>query len=341
MYQILSLKRPYLAFLVTIFLFIVLALLSKSVAFRQNATDLSIGMTADLVLVIPLTYFLLIRKTPIPNTTVIPILVVGMLLGFYILPPENQYYLSLFKSFVLPCIELTVLCFVVYKVRRAMVLYKQKKENRKDFFNTLIETCSDLLPKALVMPFATEVAVFYYVFFAWGSKKLEKNEFTHHKESGSMAIFSVFVFIILIEIFVIHLLLIRWSEIAAWIISGLSIYTALQVWGLIKSIPRRCIVVENQALILRYGILNETKINLQDIITVEPFGKAINKEDGIITLSPLGEMENYNLLLHVKTEQTLKGLYGMKKRYKKLAFHVDQKEEFLSTLTANLNSSKS
>lgn len=337
MHTILSLKRPYLAFLVTLLLLIALMLISKSEAFVQHATHLSIGITADLLLIIPFVYFLLIRKTTIPKTTVIPILVAGMIMGFYILPPENQYYLSIFKSFALPCIELAVLSFIIYKVRKAMISYQHKKDKGKDFFNTLVATCSELLPKALVMPFATEVAVFYYGFIAWGSKKLNKTEFTHHKESGSIAIFSVFIFIILVETFVIHLLLVRWSEIAAWIISSLSIYTALQVWGMIKSIPKRPITIGENELMLRYGILNETSIKFDNILTIEPFTKAISKEDNIITLSPLGELESYNLLIHLKSTHTLKGLYGIKKKFNKLAFHVDKKEEFLSTLNDLLN----
>ncbi|PTB96862.1 hypothetical protein C9994_05515 [Marivirga lumbricoides] len=332
MNKILSINRPYLAFLVIIFLFAALTILSQSDAFNIHAANLSVGITADLLIVIPLFYYLLIRKTSIPKTTVIPIMVVGMILGFYIIPPENQYFLSQFKSFALPAIEVAILSFIIYKVRKAVVLFNRTKERSKDFFNVLIKICSEILPKALVMPFATEVSVFYYGFMVWGKRKLTKDEFTHHKFSGATAVLSVFLLIILVETFVIHLLLIRWNTIVAWIITGLSIYTALQVWGIIKSIPQRPIIIHGNGLTLRYGILNETFIPFENIDRIESFNKSINEEDQIVTLSPLGELEAYNILISLKSEGNMKGLYGIRKKYNRIAFHIDNKEEFLSSL---------
>ena len=58
----------------------------------------------------------------------------------------------------------------------------------------------------------------------------------------------VLIFSIAIETFAIHLLLLKWSETAAWILTGISIYTAIQVFGLAKSITQRPIVIKYLAL---------------------------------------------------------------------------------------------
>ncbi len=188
------------------------------------------------------------------------------------------------------------------------------------------------MPRKAAIPFATEVAVFYYGFINWKKSHYKLNEFTHHKDSGSMALLAVFILIILVETFAIHLLLMKWSSLAAWIVTGLSLYTALQLWGFLKSIPKRPFIIENGKLKLRYGILNETDIDLESIESVEAFSQSIKKEDSIVKLSPLGELENHNLLIKLKEENFICGLYGIKKKYSKIAFYVDQKDAFLKKI---------
>ncbi|MBK6263746.1 hypothetical protein JKA74_01760 [Marivirga sp. S37H4] len=330
----LSLNRPTIALALPLLLFLALILLAKSTAFSQHTSALSLGIIADLLFTIPLVYFLLIRKTKIPNTTVVPVLIIGVIIGSLIIPIENQYYLALFKTWALPFIELAILSFIIFKVRKAVKAFRSQKETTPDFFTALKDSCYELLPRGAVMPFATEVAVMYYGFISWRKRILKPNEFTHHKNSGAIALLAVFILIVLVETFVIHLLLVRWSNIVAWIFTGLSLYTAMQVWGIIKSIPKRPYVLENNQLKLRYGILNETTIDLKNIESIEAFSKSIEKEDGIAKLSPLGELESHNLLITLKEENTLIGLYGIKRNYNKLAIFVDQKNEFKKMLEA-------
>ena len=198
--------------------------------------SLGLAITIDLLLVIPLVYFLLIRKTAIPKTTVMPVLVLGLVIGTVWLPKNEQFYIELFKAWVLPVVEVIVVTFVVFKVRKVLKTYKRQKSDVFDFYIVLQNTCAEFLPKRLVMPFVTEVAVFYYSFVNWKSLKLNENEFTYHKDSGLRAVLCVFIFLILIETAALHILLVKWNVIVDWILFGLSFYTALQVLGVCKVI---------------------------------------------------------------------------------------------------------
>ena len=80
----------------------------------------SYGLTADLLLTNPFFYWLAIRKTRIPNISVVPVFVLSMVLGFSLIPEENQQYLQLAKTWVLPVIELTVFGFIIFKIRKIM-----------------------------------------------------------------------------------------------------------------------------------------------------------------------------------------------------------------------------
>ena len=285
-----------------------------------NSDSFTLAITIDLLLTVPLVYLFLIHQTEIPKTTAVPVMIIGLLIGSYFLPKESQTYLALFKTWCLPIIELSVLSFVVLKVRSAIGKYKHLKGVKPDFFSALKSTCREILPKAAVMPVVTEVSVIYYGFLNWRTRTLEKNEFTYHKESGTPALLGAFIFIIVIETFVLHLLLAKWSVIAAWILSGLSIYTALQVLGFARSLTKRPISIDVDSLSLRYGILN-----------VELISTPI-ENPSFIKLSPLGEMESHNTIIRLNQEHVLTGLYGAKKRFKILGLHVDEPVRFKEQL---------
>lgn len=320
-------NRNLINFGIPLLLLSILILLMKSSFLNGNDT-LNFAITADLLLIVPFVYYLLIRKSDIPNTTVIPVMIIGLLIGSYFLPQESQTYLSIFKTWALPVIEISILTFVIIKVRRAVKTYKELKSATPDFYDTLKKVCLEILPKKLVLPFATEVAVFYYGFINWKTRETNDDEFTYHKKSGTPALFYAFILIIAVETVALHFLLARWSIVAAWILTALSVYTAIQVFGFAKSLSKRPISINKDSLTLKYGILNEVDIPFSDIDKVELSRKSLEKEVLTKTLSPLGELESHNVIIHLKKENELVGLYGMKKRFNLLGLHIDEPKEF-------------
>jgi len=332
----LSIQKNLVVIGVPILLIGILIILAKSTVFRQYDKSLSIGITFDLLLTVPLLYFMLIRKTNIPKTTVIPFLILGMVVCSAIIPAQNQYYLDLFKTWVFPVIELSILSYVIYNVRKAIKKYKLKKSEKVDFFTTLKNTCHGILPKSMVVPVVTEIAVFYYGFVFWKKKKLNENEFSYHKNSGTVSLLIAIIFIIAIETLVLHILLQKWSPIAAWVLTCLSIYSGIQLFGFLKSMYKRPISMENNKLFLRYGIMKETIIEFKDIEKIEVSSKDLELNKETRKLSCWGELESHNVVIGLKEEYTLTGLYGIKRKYKTLALHVDKKIEFVNKIKKTL-----
>jgi len=323
-----NIQKNLTIFGIPLFIIGLMVFIAKSSLFQLDPNSLAIGITFDLLITVPFIYFLLIRKTNIPKTTVIPFLIFGIIICSLLLPSENQHYLNLFKTWVLPVIELAILSYVVYNVRKGIKYYKQKKELSYDFFTTLKNTCYEILPKNVVIPVVTEIAVFYYGFLYWAKRELKVNEFSYHKDSGTITLLIAIIFIIVIETFVFHILLAKWSNYAAWILTSLGIYTAIQIFGFLKSMIKRPISIENDKLYLRYGIMNESTIDLKEIDSLEISSKEIGKNKEIRKFSFLGELESHNIIIQLKTEHTLIGLYGFKRKFKALALHVDNNLEF-------------
>ncbi len=327
MNRLILLNRNLVNFGIPLALLVALVLLMKS-SFLNGKEILNFAITADLLLTVPLIYFLLIRKSEIPNTTAIPVMIIGLVLGSYFLPLESQTYLVIFKIWALPVIEISILTFIIIKISGAIKKYKALKGSTPDFFSALKSTCYEMLPKSVVIPIVTEIAVFYYGFIYWKKRKLNKNEFSYHKDSGTIALLASIIFIIAIETAVLHILLSRWSNIAAWILTFLSIYSGVQLFGFLKSMYKRPIAIKNDKLLLYYGIMNETSIDLRNIACVEVSSKDIELNKETRKFSFLGELESHNIVISLKEENTMIGLYGIKRKYKHLAFYVDKKIEF-------------
>ena len=328
MNKLLTSKKNLLLFGIPLSLIVMLTLITKSATFSKNSVSLSNAITVDLLFVLPFIYFLLIRKTNISKTSVAYFLIFGIIIGSFILPKENQNYLNLFKLWVLPIIELSILAIVILNLKNAITASKLNKDVSFDFFTSLKMVLYKVLPKTLVMPVAMEIGVLFYGFIFWKKRELKVNEFTYHKDSGTIALLLAFIFIIAIETFVLHLLLSKWSNTIAWILTLLSAYTCIQIFGFLKSMIKRPISYENKKLYLRYGIMTETTINLENIASIEFSAKDIEINKETQKLSFLQHLESHNVLIRLKEENTIIGFYGIKRNFKILALHVDNKIEF-------------
>lgn len=322
------LRSNLIIFGIPLFIIGLMVFIANSQIFVVNSNLLSTGITFDLVVILPLVYFLSIRKTSIPKTTVFPILIIGVIICSLLLPSENQFYLNLFKTWMLPIVELSILSFVVYNVSKGIKHYKQNKNQSFDFFTSLKSTCYEILPKSFVIPVVTEIAVFYYGFIYWKQRKLNNNEFTYHKNSGTIALLSAIILIVAIETVTFHILLSKWNDAVAWIFTFLSIYSGIQILGFLKSMIKRPISIENNRLYLRYGIMTESTIDIKNIALVELSTKDVEYNKETRKLSFLGELENHNVIIHLKEENPIIGLYGIKRKFKVLTLYVDNDTEF-------------
>lgn len=323
-----SYKNSIIAIGVPVLLIGLMVLIVQSPLFKINSTDLSIAVSTDLILTIPMIYYLLVRKTSIPNITVIPILFICTAVGSYIIPDEKQNLLNVFKTWGLPLIELFILFTIIKNLRKGILHFKKNKGTSPDFYTILKATCNELLPKGVSAVFATEIAVFYYGFLNWAKRPLTKNEYSYHKNSGTISLLFGLLLIIAIETVALHFFILKWNETAAWFVTIISIYTGFQIFGFLKSMSQRPILINKNKLLLSYGIMSETEIELQNIESIELTSRDLKKEKLNRKLSVFGDLESHNVILHLKTENTLKGLYGINRKFKSLALFVDDHLEF-------------
>lgn len=333
-------NHPLITFGVPLLLMLSMALLSHSSWFLQHPETLSTAITFDLALTVPLVYLFLIWKRPVPKTTTIPVFVAGLILASYSIPAEHQFYLAIIKHWMVPVVELAALTLVALKAGKVRKAYKAQKNSSLDFHTAIRQVAREVFPQRVDKIFAFEISLLYYGFLHWKTRKLKDNEFSYHRKSGTVAILAVFIGIIWIETFVIHILLQQWSPLAAWILTGISLYSGFQVFGMLRSLSKRPVSIREGALMLRYGIMGEACIPLENIRSIALSSKQFNQDEHSRKLSPLGDLEGHNVLIHLKDKNLLEGLYGTKKRVTTIALHIDEKERFTEALSEAMQEKK-
>lgn len=140
--------------------------------------------------------------------------------------------------------------------------------------------------------------------------------------------------IVIIETFVLHKTILKSNPSIAWIAGIMSVYSFIQIFGFVKSITKRPIIIDGEILYIRYGIMSEVTIPMSDIDTIEFSSSSTLFDKETRRLSPLGELDSHNMLVWLKEQSTgtKTGLYGIKRSFKAIAFHVDQKNQFKDDL---------
>ncbi|CAL2055661.1 conserved membrane hypothetical protein [Tenacibaculum sp. 190524A05c] len=311
-------------------LFLSLIVLLKSGSY---SSQLSNYIIIDFLITIPLCYFFLIRKKEIPKITIVSVFIIGTITASLLIPKEDQSLLDWVKDFILPVLELGVLSFVIYKARLIFKSFKKKKENL-DFYDAIQIATKEILPEKVAHFLATELTVFYYVFFDWKKLKPSKNSFTYTKEGTYSGVLLGLILVVVIETSVLHVLVSKWNVGLAWFLSIVSVYTLLQLVALFKSMLKRPLVYneENRELLLRFGFAGFANVSINNIEKIELTSKEI-EDDTIQYFSFLGKLCGHNTIIHFKEPVEFESIYGIKKEAKSLALIVDDKQAIVNLIS--------
>ena len=216
------------------------------------------GLLADIILTFPAVfYFLIVRPYKLRKTTMLLVFSCCCLVAYLVLPDQQkQHILQVRKLTVV--IELVFVCYLFTRIKQVLRVYKAKQQMLPDAaYNlraSMTEVLGNLRPVKLL---AAELSILRYgVLVTRRERKLEEplQKFTVYRESGYVALFSVFVAVSVIEITGMHLLLVQNHRTVALITTMLSIYGTLFLIADISAIAKRPILITETQLILRTGI---------------------------------------------------------------------------------------
>ncbi len=229
--------------------------------------------------------------------------------------------------------EAILLLFLALKIRKILRAYRIFSAEKPDFIGNLQKSLHEVIKvNFLCHILTTEIALIRYGLLFFVGKKEQKEgqkTFTIYQNTGFKAVWITLLLVCLVELFAVHLLVGRFSMVAAWVLSALSLYGLLFLVAYGMAIFKRPSWVENGILYYRLGLLWRAEIPLSEIKSIR-----------ILHFSELDKIEMFDLgkpllaspeiLLETHVPITFSGIYGRKKTSQMIGLVMDQKEDFLN-----------
>lgn len=327
-YTLLIHKKAAIPFLAIFLLFAVFFFLTRSEAFQAEMQLLSNAIAIDLALTVPVVYYFLIRKTRIPDLTVIPVFLLSVWYGSFILPPEGKTVYAIINTYKLHIAELLFISFEAVWVYRVYTHYKKIKRGYYYFYEDIKQICLRFLGnKAVANIFSSEISLLYYCFSPVKNTS-HGAAFTYYKNGGLGAMTFAFSLLILVETAALHFLVQQWSIMLAWVLTCSSIYVLIYVVAQYKASKGLPITVQSGHLMIRNGLLYHMAIPLSQIKTIQITSAASALDHRqVLKIAPMGDLGGHHVIITFKEMITAPGLYGVLKTFDTLAIELDDDPE--------------
>lgn len=302
-------------------LFLSLALcvnLAATLAVRAfPSPKVQFGAILDMTLTVTgLYYWLVVRPGHRGKLSLAFIFLVGLLRASFAFPqviPERELIAAASE------VALAAAIFTAWR--------KSRNLTETDPVARLRQILAGILPsETAARALAAEFAVLYYA-FAWRAKPHVPDNakpFTLHQRSGFGDILLFVGLASLLEIVPVHLVAARWNHTAAWILTALSLYGALWVVAIARSLTLRPALLTDEALTLRFGLLFNLEIPREAIraVSAQPLEGA--------TRIPC--RADANLYLRLSRPLRAERILGLGKSVETLGICADEPEALLAAL---------
>ena len=282
-------------------------------------TDLiAVGVMLDLIVVVPLAYwFLAVRRGGWPRLSVVPVVLLGIL-GAALLLPQDR---GLLRVLAIPY-EIGLVTWIAVRTRRA----QRRNPGDGDTLERMRSVARDVLPsRRAAEVIAFEMAVVYYALLSWRRRPAEG--FTCYRKSGYGALVFALLLVMAAEGIPVHILLMRWSPLAAWVLTVLTAYGALWFLADWRAMRLRPILVDGDELTIRVGVRWTVTVPRERITAVHK--KRPPGSEPYIRASLPGPMP---LWIELTEPVVAKGAYGMEKHARWISLTVDDPEGFRQAL---------
>lgn len=202
----------------------------------------------------------------------------------------------------------------------------------------------------MTLPRRSKRGVFYYALGAWrSSSRAGEGVFTQHEKSTYPSVIIGIGLLTVAEMVPVHVLLSRWTPIAAWIATALALYTLLWFIADWRATCVHPVRLDTQGFEMRAGLRWDVSVPLDAIASIgRPErggggdgggggngGGNGNGGDGSggrpLKLSLFGDPD---LVMHTRQPVEVLGLYGVRRQASAFAFAVDEPQRLLAAWDA-------
>lgn len=335
-----SLGSPLLFLAVTAVMLAVEVWVVSLANFAAQPNIIPLAVTVDIVVGVPLLYYgLVVRRKRLPLITLAPVFFLSLLSAGRILPPAQHTYLN-WVELAVPVVELAVLAVIAFKLRQIVGHYRRLRPGYAYAPETLEASLAAAIPNVppLVATVASaEASLLSFGLAGWLRRTPRpadgRARFSYHRQGGYALILGFFAFLVLLETTVAHLLLARWSTTAAWVLTVLSVYTLIWLFGDYHAGRLQPIALGATHLHLRTGMRWRVDVPWQQVAGLDKIGPVDKKAPGYLNLTVIGEPR---LALRLKEPVVVVGLLGRTKQAAVIGLSVDDPAPFVAAVTERL-----
>ncbi|MFN7992201.1 MAG: hypothetical protein U0Q18_01280 [Bryobacteraceae bacterium] len=296
-------------------------LVSRGSSAAAHSKAIGLAALCDLAITVPVLFYLLVvRGGHASWPTVIPVAFAGLRAAALLLPGGPGSFLPPLKWLAVP-FEIWLITAAVRRVRRA--------PGGPDVPARIEETVRAVVrSERLAMLVAGELLVFYYAVLARRAETQPEFRAMSYAESSGYRLFSILLAIAVVcEGVPLHLFLNQWSPAVAWVFTGLGVYALLWTLALARSLALRPILIRDDCLVLRAGILWAVCIDRSNVRAVRPAtgGIPARRHAGNLLLTIINEPQ---WIIELHEPVTAHGLYGRRRAVTCLGVAADEPNAF-------------
>jgi hypothetical protein len=312
---------------------------------------MTLGSVLDLAIILPLVFYFFVFKSKPSFILFIPMSFAGLFLVNWLVPDYADDYLNKINKSViliegsLIIFELLLIFFILKRLPMLKHKVRDKQNNYYHFLRSFIEASKETFSfrfkklnqyQNMLRFLSTDLAVFYYVFFSWRKKKGEQiqaaDRFTYHLNGEYLGIFIMLIHALTIEIIAVHLLVMQYSHLLAWIVTLFDLYALLFIIADYQAIRQSPIIMDNKAIHIQKGLRFHAVIpyEMVDVIKKNERSESEIRKDKLaidLTLNGL-EKKTPQFEMILKEPILAYTIFGIKKKIKHLYITVDEPSTF-------------
>jgi hypothetical protein len=293
---------------------------TRSAAFARGGA-VPIAVFVDLMLVLPLLYFLVVlRPARRPLLDAAPALAVGALVAGILLAarPETKTLLRFGGALA----EVAVMALLVRRLRLAA---RQLRGADGDDLLLRIAALTDPVLRVLGL----ELAVMYYAFAGPRVRRpLREGEFGYVEKSGAGGLLFALGLVVTMEGVSLHFLLHAWSATAAWIHAAVDVYAMIWLAAAYQAARLRPVAVSADRLLVRTSLLWTLEVPRDAIAGVTRI-QEMPRAKGVLRAAFGAAPE---LLVTLSRPVVARGPLGLRRTVTAIALYVDEPEGLRAAL---------
>lgn len=287
----------------------------------------------DLMVCVPLVFYLLfVHKRGITPIAVLPVIYVGGAVSAFVAVSGAPSALPVLLGAAF-AVDIAVLVLEVPRLARAFRAgYREARETDAYPAEWFARAFEAVVPsRAAARVAATELAMWYHLVLLRHRVTVVpkgREAFSYHKKSGFLALVGVVIVLGVIEIVVVHLLVSRFSVVAAAVLTAVSIYGLAWLGSFARSVVACPILVGEGRLTATWGFLPGIDVSLASLDRVVFSDPGFEKDD-VLDLATMGAKPCWVVL---REPVEVCGMTGRARQIRAVKLSPDEADAFVESV---------